>query len=158
METFEPVPPIQRIAGSYRNAILPKMGAIALFSDNIPKEMNIKSISKQVGRIYIKAFPGDKSIQFNHYVSLTLEEDSCNAAIIHVGINDILRSKDPNDLNDLPENVIKFGKICQNHNIDKIFISGITPLTRTNVGISNITKKIRQLCKKLILNLINIHR
>ena len=52
-----------------------------------------------------------------------------------------LRSKDPSDLNDLPENVIKVGKICQNHKIGKIFISGITPSTRTNVDISNIYKK-----------------
>ena len=52
-----------------------------------------------------------------------------------------LRSNDPSDLNDLPENVIKVGKICQNHNIGKIFISGITPSTRTNHDISNIYKK-----------------
>ena len=65
---------------------------------------------------------------------------------MHVGINDISRSKDPNDLNDLPENVV--GKICQNYNIGKIFILGITPSTRTNVDISNIIKKIRELCKK----------
>ena len=71
-----------------------------------------------------------------------------DAAIIHFGINDILRSKDSNDLNDLPENVIKVGKICQNHNIGKIFISGITPSTRANVDISNINKKIGELCKK----------
>ena len=47
--------------------------------------------------------------------------------LMHVGINDILRSKDPNDLNDLPKNVIKVGKICQNQNIGKMFMSGITP-------------------------------
>ena len=75
METFEPVPPTQRITTSYRNAVLPKKGAIALFSDNITKGMNIKNINKQVkgGRIYIKAFPGVKSTQLNHYVSSTLD-------------------------------------------------------------------------------------
>ena len=65
---------------------------------------------------------------------------------MHVGINDISRSKDPNDLNDLPENVV--GKICQNYNIGKIFILGITPSIRTNGDISNTIKKIRELCKK----------
>ena len=46
METFEKVPPIQRITGSCRNAV----------SDSIPKGMNIKKLNKQVkgGRIYIK--------------------------------------------------------------------------------------------------------
>ena len=65
METFEPVLSIQRITGSYRNAVLPKKGATEIFSDSIPKGMNSKSINKQVkgGRIYIKAFPGAKSAQ-----------------------------------------------------------------------------------------------
>ena len=48
METFELVPPIQRIVGSYRNMVLPKKGAIALFSDSIPKGMNIKCISNKL--------------------------------------------------------------------------------------------------------------
>ena len=61
-----------------------------------------------------------------------------------MGINSILRSQNPNNLNDLP----KVGNICQNHNIGKIFIPGITPSTRTNVDISNINKKISELCKK----------
>ena len=91
METFEPLPPIQRITGLYRNATLLKKGAIALFSDSIPKGMNIKSINKQVkgGRIYIKAFAGAKSTELNHYVLATLEEYNYGAAILHVGINDI---------------------------------------------------------------------
>ena len=138
------------LLNSYRNAILPKKGAITLFSDNIPKGMNIKGINKQVKgcRIYIKTFPGAKSNQLNHYELPTLEKYSYDAAIIHVGINGILRSKDPNDLNDLPENVIKVGKICRNHNIGKIFMSGITPSTRANVDTSNINKKLRELSKK----------
>ena len=99
-------------------------------------------------KLKVVVFAGAISTQLNHYVLRTLEEYSYDAAIIHFGINDILRSKDSNDLNDLPENVIKVGKICQNHNIGKIFISGITPSTRANVDISNINKKIGELCKK----------
>ena len=65
---------------------------------------------------------------------------------MHVGINDILRSKNRTNLNDLPENVV--GKICQNYNIGKTFILGITPSIRTNGDISNTIKKIRELSKK----------
>ena len=109
--------------------------------------MNIKCINKQVkdNRIYIKAFPGAKSTQLNQYVLPTLEEYSYEAAIINVGINGILRSKDSNDLNDLPESVIMIGKMCQNDNIGKIFISGTISSTRTNVDISNIKEKIHEL-------------
>ena len=55
-------------------------------------------------------------------------------------MNDILRSKDPNDLNDLPENVIRVETICQNH--DKTYVWNIYVRNkRTNVHISNINKK-----------------
>ena len=83
--------------------------------------MNIGSINKQVkgSSIYMKAFLGAKSTQLNHYILPTLDEYSYDAAIIYVGINDILRSKNPDDLIDLRQNVIKVEKICQNHNIGK---------------------------------------
>ena len=45
-------------------------------------------------KIHLKAFPGAKANQLNHYVVLTLGEFDCDCAIIQVGINDILRSKD----------------------------------------------------------------
>ena len=78
--------------------------------------MNIKEINRQIqgGRIHVKAFPGAKSTQLNHYVTPTLEEYSYDAAIIHVGINDILRSKH-DELHKLPENIIKVGNTCQKY-------------------------------------------
>ena len=74
--------------------------------------MNIKSINKQVkgSSIYMKAFAGAKSTQLNHYVLPTLDAYNNDAAIIYVGINDILRSKNPDDLIDLRQNVIKVEK------------------------------------------------
>ena len=68
IETSEPVPLIQQITGSYRNSVLPKKSAVALFSNSTFKGMNIKSIKKQVkgGRIYVKAFPGTKLSQLMH--------------------------------------------------------------------------------------------
>ena len=71
--------------------------------------MNIKEINRQIqgGRIHVKAFPGAKSTQLNHYVTPTLEEYSYDVAIIHVGIYDTLRSKH-DELDKLPENIIKW--------------------------------------------------
>ena len=68
--------PLQRIRNSYRNTVINKKGDIALFSDSIPRGMNIKEINRQIqgGRIHVKAFPGAKSTQVNHYVTPTLEE------------------------------------------------------------------------------------
>ena len=50
----------QRIKNSYRNTVIHKKGDIALFSDSIPRGMNIKEINRQIqgGKIHIKAFPG----------------------------------------------------------------------------------------------------
>ena len=83
---------LQRIKNSYRNAVIPKKGDIALFSDSIPGGMNSTETNRQIqgGRIHVKAFSGAKSTQRNHYVTPTLQEYSYDAAIIHVGINDIL--------------------------------------------------------------------
>ena len=79
---------LQRIKSSYRNTVIHKKGDIALFSDSIPRGMNIKEINRQIqgGRIHVKAFPGAKSTQLNHYVTPTLEEYRYDAAIFHVDI------------------------------------------------------------------------
>ena len=76
--------------------------------------MNIKEINRQIqgSRIHVNAFPGAKSTQLYHYVTPTLEEYSYDAAIIHVGINDILRSKH-GELDKLPGNIIQVGNTCQ---------------------------------------------
>ena len=79
--------------------------------------MNIKETNRQIqgGRIHVKTFPEAKSTQLNHYVTPTLEKFSYDAAIIHVGINEILRSKH-DDLDKLPENIIRVGNTCQKSN------------------------------------------
>ena len=89
--------------------------------------MNIKEINRQiqVGRVHVKAFPGPKLTQLNHHVTPRLEEYSYDAAIIYVGINDILRSRDSDRLERLPRNIIKVENTCQKYNIGKKYISAI---------------------------------
>ena len=88
--------PIQNINSTYSNAVIPKKKNIALSSDSIPRGIKIKHLNSRVkeGRIHLKAFPGAKANQLNHYVVPTLKELDCDCAIIHVGINDILRNKE----------------------------------------------------------------
>ena len=47
--------------------------------------MNTKEINRQIqgGRIHVKAFPGAKSTQLNHYVNPSQEEYSYDAAMLH---------------------------------------------------------------------------
>ena len=127
--------------------------------------MNIKEINRQIqdGRIHVMSriqihVLGAKSTQLNHYVTPTLEEYSYDAAIIHVGINDIndiLRSKHFDELDKLPGNIIKVANTCQKYKIGKIYISAILPSTRTNINIFDISKKLCDLCMEYNLEFID---
>ena len=130
--------PIHNINSTYSNAVLPKKKNIALFSDSIPPGIKMKHPNFQVkeGRIYLKAFPGAEVNQLNHYVVPTLEEFDYDCAIIHVGVNDIPRSKDMSELKDLPKKIIQIGTTCQSYNIGKVYVSSILGLwTRTSFKI-----------------------
>ena len=69
--------------------------------------MKMKHLNSQVqkGTIHLKAFPGTKANQLNHYVVPKLKEFAYNCSIIHVDINDILRSKDMSEQKDLPKKI-----------------------------------------------------
>ena len=78
----------------------------SLFLENIPRGMKMKYSNFQAkeGRIHLKAMTGAKVNQLNHFFTPTFEEFDYDCAIIHVGINDILRSKDMSKQKDLPKN------------------------------------------------------
>ena len=59
------------------------------------------------GKMHLKSFPGTKASQLNHYIKPTLEVCKYNCAIIHVGINDIIRNKNDTYLNNLADNLAK---------------------------------------------------
>ena len=115
--------------------MIPKKGDIALFSDSISTGRNIKEIMRQIqgGKIHVKAFPEAKSTQLNNYLKPTQDQHSYDAAIMHLGVNDILRSKDYDDLDKLPGNIIKVANTCQMYNIGKMYMSAILLSTRTNI-------------------------
>ena len=71
--------------------------------------MKMKHLSSQVKeeRIHLKAFPGAKANELDHYAVPTLEKFNYDCAIIHVDINNILRSKDMSELKDLPKKLCK---------------------------------------------------
>ena len=59
------------------------------------------------GRVHLKFFSGSKAVQLNHHVKSTLQEYTHDAAIILVGINDILHCKNDEELEELPNNIMK---------------------------------------------------
>ena len=133
---FQPLlqpPPIQRVIHSYGNKVNTTRKDIALFADSIPKGMRMKDINSRIkgGKTHLKSFPGAKASQLNHYIKPTLEEHKYDCAIIHSGINDIIRNKNDTDLNNLPDSILKIANTCQNYNIGKIFISALLPSTQS---------------------------
>ena len=110
--------PTQNIKGTFSSAVIPKMKNFALFSNSIFRGMKLKHLNSQVNeeRIHLKAFPSAKAIQLNHYV--------------HVGINHILRCKDANRIT------------CQSYNIDKLYVSSISPSTISSIDIGQINEVI----------------
>ena len=85
--------------------------------------MKIKHLDSQLKeeRIHLKAFPCPKANQLNHYVIPALEEFDYDCAIIHEGINDILRSKDMSEVKNLPKKIMQIGTTCQRCNIGKVY-------------------------------------
>ena len=137
-------PPIQRVIHNT------KRKDFALFANSIPKGMRMKDINSRnkVGKIHLKSFPGAKASQLNHYIKPTLEEYKYDCAIIHVGINDIIRNKNDTDLNNLPDSISETTNTCQNYNIGKIFISALLPSKRTKVNTSQINETSKNLCSR----------
>ena len=82
---------------------------------------------------HLKAFPGSKSQQLNHHSIPILEEHEYDGAIIHVGINDLIKNPNENkDTTKIAWDVIDIALQCRNHNIGTVFISSIVYNTKVN--------------------------
>ena len=92
----------------------------------------------------LKAFPGAKTNQLNHYVTPTLEEFDYDCAIIHVDINGILRSKGMSKLKDFPKKITQIGTICQRFNIGKLYVSPILTSAWTFFNVGQINEAIKE--------------
>lgn len=102
---------------------------IKIFSDSIPKNIKMRKFNSFIrhGRANLKVFTGATAKRMNHYVIPTLAEETLDAVIIHVGINDLL-SKKEEALNEkkLVEEIIKIGERFRACNVEDVFVSGIT--------------------------------
>ena len=67
-----------------------------------------------------------------------LEEFDYDCAIIHVDINDVLRSKNMSELKDLPNKIMQIGTTCQCFNIGQVYVSSILPSARTSFNIDQV--------------------
>ena len=76
-----------------------------------------------------------------------LDDDEYDSAIIHVGVNDIIKCKNKSEeIKNLPNDILGIAKTCQNYNIGTFFISSILPTTRSDINISQINESLKNLC------------
>ena len=70
-----------------------KSKRVIMFSDSISKGIRIGEFNRYItnATARLKSFPGATSKELTHYVVPTLQEESFNSALIHIGINDILK-------------------------------------------------------------------
>ena len=126
-----------------------------MFSDSIPKGIRIRKfnryIIKATGRL--KRFPGATSKELTHYVVLTLQEESFNLALIHIGINDVLKDQSDLQCESLTRNILEISHKCKEHGIKDIIIS---PLVVTeNIDLNLLARKSVSVnvlsCKRVIV-------
>ena len=101
----------------------------------------------RAGRARCKHFSGALSKDLLHYIGPTLEEQNFKAAIIHIGINDILYDSSLRQINSLLQNIREIGKKCMSCKVKYVFISSLTFITRISHKLLNeVNKMIERIC------------
>ena len=83
------------------------------------------------GEVSLKAFPGAKARRLNHHTIPILEDNTYDAAAIHVGIKDLFSNVKSN--NDIWKNIIDIGLRSRNNNIGMIFISSSSKVNPASI-------------------------
>ena len=115
--------------------------------------LQMKEFNRNVtaGKAYLKSFQGATANQLGHYTIPTLLEHKPDTVIIHVGVNDVLKARNENelDVNMVAEDIINVGLECSKHGVQHVFISGIirNKNHKKQNLIYQINKIVQQKCK-----------
>ena len=122
-----------------------------MFSDNIPKGFRIREFNCYItnGTARLKSVPGATSKELTHYVVPTLQEESFNSTLIHIGINDILKDQSDLQFESLTQNILEISQRCKEHGIEEIIISSLVVtkridpnlLARANASLCNMCRE-----------------
>ena len=103
-----------------------------MFSDSILKGIRIRKFNRYItnATARLKYFPGSTSEELTHYVVPILQEESFNSALIHIGINDILKVQSDLKFESLTRNILEISQRCKEHGIEEIIISSLVVTER----------------------------
>ena len=125
----------QKIRPTYSGAVSNKPKNILILSDSMLKTLRMREFNNHLeeGIAHLKAFPGSKSQQLNHHSIPILQEYEYDGAIIHVGINDLIKNPNENkDATKIRRNIIDIALQYRTHNIGTVFVSSIVYSTKVN--------------------------
>ena len=74
----------------------------------------------------------------------TLQEESFNSALIHIGINDILKDQSDSQCESLTRNILEMSQKCKEHGIEGIIISSL--VVTENIDLNLLTRVNALLC------------
>ena len=95
-----------------------------MFSDSIPKGIRICEFNYYItnATTRLKSFPGVTS-RANTLRVPTLQDESFNSALIHIGINDILKYQSDLQFESVTQNILEISQKYQEHGIAEIIIT-----------------------------------
>ena len=96
---------------------------IVIFGDSITPRIRVRNFNKELntGHAKIRTFSGAISKEFPHYVTPTLEDDNFDIAILHFGVNDLLRNMNQSeDVDELIRNLKKTATQYMSFGVNKV--------------------------------------
>ena len=101
---------------------------IVIFGDSITRRIRVRDFNRELntGHARIRTFPGAVSKEFPHYITPTLEDGNFDIAILHFGVNDLLRNRNQSEaVDELILNLEKTATKCISFGVRKVIVSSI---------------------------------
>ena len=135
---------------TFNESILPTSNVVIFGDSLINFNRKIKyNINRSLnnGSARFKYFPGATSTDLLHYVVTTLQDNSFEVAVIHIGINDIVNNKSYLNTDHMLQNIKNIAQKCKRYGIQKVLISGLLTTNRLAQDcIEEVNKLIKNMC------------
>ena len=101
---------------------------IAIFGDSIPRGIKVSEFNCSLKSVEakFKCIPEASAHKMKFYKEPTLETDYFKAAILHVGINNVLKNRSSSDIEKLILDIKIIIDKCNSFEVQKFLISGLS--------------------------------
>ena len=123
---------------------------IVIFGDSIPRGIRLHEFNYWLhkGHAHLNSFPGGTSKELLYYVEPTLKSKTFDAALLHVGVNDLLNDESQYSVHNLLDNLKQIGLKCKSAGVTRILISGIVVNKKlTSAYTSRVNQRISNMCR-----------